>query len=188
MLRRTDEVEGVQVLEAKSFPDERGFLLQSFIRSDLERRGIPGTFAQAIQSKSARGVVRGLHFQWNPPQGKLVRCVSGIVFDVVVDLRLGSPTLGDHIVAELSDQNHRMIWVPPGFAHGFMALQDRSIVLYCCTAEWNPNGEGGIRWNDPALGIGWPDLPPCVSPKDLASPTFGEWLRDPRSANFRYPV
>jgi dTDP-4-dehydrorhamnose 3,5-epimerase len=152
----------------------------------LETHGIPTDFAQTIQSKSAKGITRGLHFQWDPPQGKLVRCVSGSVFDVILDLRLGSPTLGDHVVAELNERNHRMIWVPPGFAHGFMALQEGTIVLYCCTAEWNPKAEGGIRWNDPSLGIAWPDLPARLSAKDSATPTFCQWLDDPRSAAFRY--
>jgi dTDP-4-dehydrorhamnose 3,5-epimerase len=184
MLRKTDELAGVQVFTARSFPDERGFLLQSFVRSELRERGIPGDFPQAIQSKSKRGVVRGLHFQWEPPQGKLVRCVCGSIFDVVMDIRKGSPTFGDHVAVDMSGDNHRVLWVPPGFAHGFMAMQDDTVVLYVCTSEWNPSGEAGILWNDSALGISWPKLNAVVSPKDVRNPTLAEWQRDPRSQHF----
>jgi dTDP-4-dehydrorhamnose 3,5-epimerase len=185
MLRHLNEVEGIQVFEATCYADERGFLLQSYTKSDLERRGIPAVFGQAIQSKSKRGVLRGLHYQWDPPQGKLVRCVTGRIFDVVVDLRHGSPTQGDHVAVEMSGKNHKVIWVPQGFAHGFLALEDDSIVLYFCTAEWNPRGEGGIRWNDPALGIHWSADVALVSAKDQQNPTLAQWLQDPRSAIFR---
>ncbi len=185
MLRSIEQVKGLQCFTARHYPDERGFLLQSYVRSDLERRGIAAEFRQAIQSKSRRGVVRGLHFQWNPPQGKLIRCLSGAIMDVAVDIRHGSLTLGDHVVLEMSARNNMTFWLPSGFAHGFMALEDETIVYYECTAEWAPSGEGGIRWNDPALGIAWPDIPAVVSPKDQGNPTLAEWLSDPRSAAFR---
>ncbi len=184
MLRSVEEIKGLECFTAKCFPDERGFLLQSYVRSELESCGISAQFRQAIQSKSKRGVVRGLHFQWNPPQGKLIRCVAGAIFDVAVDIRPGSPTLGDHVVIEMSEHNCLVFWLPPGFAHGFMAFEDHTIVLYECTAEWAPSGEGGILWNDPVLGIAWPAIPALVSPKDRGNPALAQWLSDERSAAF----
>jgi dTDP-4-dehydrorhamnose 3,5-epimerase len=118
--------------------------------------------------------------------GKLVRCLHGGILDVVVDVRHGSPTLGDHVAVELTGDNHRVIWVPPGFAHGTFALEEGSIVLYECTSEHGPGKEGGILWNDPALGIAWPHITPIVSPKDREAPTLAQWLDDPRSQHFRY--
>jgi dTDP-4-dehydrorhamnose 3,5-epimerase len=108
------------------------------------------------------------------------------VLDVIIDVRLGSPTLGDHVAVELTGDNHRMLWVPIGFAHGFMALTEASIVSYQFTAEWSPTGEGAVRWNDPAVGIAWPDIPAVVSSKDQQAPTLAEWLADPRAGNFVY--
>lgn len=186
MVREIEEVQGLQLFEAKCFLDERGYVLQSHVRSDLQRRGIPSEFRQAIQSKSKRGTVRGLHFQWDRPQGKLIRCVSGRIFDVAVDIRQGSPTLSGYVAVEMSGENRLVFWLPPGLAHGFMALEDETIVLYECTEEWNPAGEGGICWNDPALAIAWPDLPALVSPKDGDNPTLAEWLADPRSRGFNF--
>ena len=186
MLREPNEMPGIAVLTAPSFPDERGFLLQSWVESDLQALGIPASFKQAIQTYSRRGVIRGLHFQWDPPMGKLVRCIYGAVLDVVVDVRHGSPTLGDHLALELSGRNHQVIWVPPGFAHGTLALADDSIVLYECTSAHGPGREGGIRWDDPALGIAWPALTFTVSEKDRLAPTLASWLADPRSQHFRY--
>lgn len=147
--------------------------------------GVSGDFPQALQSKSKRGVVRGMHFQWDPPQGKLVRCAAGRILDVVVDVRHGSPTLGDHAAVELSGDNHLLLWIPAGFAHGFMALEDDTIVFYHCTAEWSPHAEGGILWNDPKLAIDWPDLTPLLSRKDRECQTLAQWLSDPRSQAFR---
>ena len=184
MLRPISEFSGPLVFAAKCFPDERGYLLQSYVCSELESRGIRSGFLQAIQSRSHRGVVRGLHFQWDPPQGKLLRCIWGSLYDVGVDLRRGSPTLGDHLAVEMSGDNQAVLWLPPGFAHGFMALEDDTILLYECTAEWSPAGEGGILWNDPALSIGWPSIPPIVSRKDRANPAIEQWLKDPRSHLF----
>jgi dTDP-4-dehydrorhamnose 3,5-epimerase len=186
MLREPSRFPGLKVVTAKTFPDERGYLVQSWVKQDLDAAGIPSDFKQAIQTCSKRGVVRGLHFQWDPPMGKYVRCLRGAILDVVVDVRHGSPTQGDHAAVELSDRNHSVIWVPPGFAHGTFALEDDSIVLYECTGEHGPGREGGILWNDPQLGIRWPDLPPIVSAKDREAPTLAQWLADPRSQHFRY--
>ncbi len=181
---RRDTIDGLKLFSAKCFPDERGYLLQSYVRSDLEARGISARFCQALQSQSRRGTVRGLHCQWDAPQGKLIRCVSGRIFDVAVDVRHGSPALGDHVAVEMSEASSLVFWLPPGFAHGFMALEDETTVLYECTEEWNPRGEGGILWNDPALAIAWPDLPALVSPKDRVNPTLSAWLADPQSRSF----
>ncbi len=186
MLREVRELPGIRVFTAKAFPDERGFLLQSWVKHQLEELGIPSEFQQAIQTCSRRGAVRGLHFQWQPPMGKLVRCIRGRILDVVVDIRHNSPTLGDHAVIELTGANHTVIWVPPGFAHGTFALEEDSIVLYECTSEHHAGNEGGIRWNDPALGIHWPDIEPIVSEKDRAAPTLSQWLADPRSRHFTF--
>lgn len=183
MRRAWQDLAGLQVITAKHFVDQRGFLLQSWVKADLDGYGIPSVFHQAIQTWSKQGVVRGLHFQWDPPMGKLVRCLHGGIIDVVVDVRHGSPTLGDHAAVELTDRNHQVIWVPPGFAHGTFALADDTIVLYECTGAHGA-GEGGIRWNDPALDIEWPALPPIVSEKDEKAPLLSEWLADPRSRHF----
>ena len=137
-----EQMPGVKVLTAKTFPDERGYLVQSWVAADLRAAGIPTTFKQAIQTVSHRGVVRGLHFQWDPPMGKYVRCLRGAIIDVVVDVRHGSPRLGDHVAVELSDRNHRVIWVPPGFAHGTFALEDDTIVLYECTQRARSRARG----------------------------------------------
>jgi len=179
-------ISALRILTAKSFPDERGLLVQAWVKQDLEAAGIPTEFKQAIQTSSRRGVVRGIHFQWDPPMGKFVRCIRGAIIDVVVDVRHGSPTLGDHAAVELTSSNHRQIWVPPGFAHATFALEDDSVVFYECTAEHGPGCEGGILWNDPEVGIRWPDIPPIVSEKDQKAPTLAQWLADPRSKNFRF--
>jgi len=186
MLSDPSRIPAVKIITAKHYADERGFLLQSWVKQDLDAEGIPSHFKQAIQTHSKKGVVRGLHFQWDPPMGKFVRCIHGAIIDVVVDVRIGSPTLGDHIAVELTGKNHRIIWVPPGFAHGTIALEDDSIVLYECTSEHGPGREGGILWNDPALGIAWPKMATIVSDKDRVAPTFAQWLADPRAQNFRY--
>jgi len=186
MLRSAEELQGIRTFTARCFRDERGLLLQSYVSSEMARLGIEARFAQAIQSTSRAGVVRGMHFQWDPPQAKLVRCIAGRILDVVVDVRPGSPTIGDHTAVELTGDNHAVIWIPEGFAHGFMALEEGSTVLYECTAEWAASGEGGILWCDPQLGIQWPPLPPIVSAKDQRLPTLSAWLKDPRSRHFSF--
>jgi dTDP-4-dehydrorhamnose 3,5-epimerase len=184
MRRPIEELNGLQVFTVKRFNDNRGFLLESYTRSGLRARGIDAEFKQAIQSRSRRGVVRGLHFQWDPLQGKLVRCVAGAILDVAVDIRPGSPTIGDHAALEMTEENDRALWIPPGFAHGFMALADGTEVFYECTAEWAPSAEGGILWSDPALGVDWPACDAIASQKDNRLPTLAQWLKDPRAAFF----
>jgi dTDP-4-dehydrorhamnose 3,5-epimerase len=185
MRRALEELSGIQVFAAKRFKDERGALVECYTLSGLQCRGIQTGFKQAIQSRSRRGVVRGLHFQWNPPQGKLVRCLTGGILDVVVDIRPGSATLGDHVSLEMNEENDRVLWVPPGFAHGFMALSDHTTVYYECTEEWAPTAEGGVLWSDPAIRIEWPKIHPIVSEKDEQMPTLAQWLADPRAEHFR---
>lgn len=170
-------IEGLVIIEPRAFPDERGFFMESYKQSDFEKAGILGPFVQDNHSRSKRGVLRGLHFQ-RPPnaQGKLVRVSRGCAWDVAVDLRKGSPTFGKYFALELSESNRLMFWIPAGFAHGFLALEDDTELQYKCTAEYNAASDGGLRWNDPDIAIAWPDIgiPPLVSAKDAALPILRE--------------
>ena len=165
-------IEGLLVVESRSFPDERGFFMEAFRADDWAKAGLP-SLVQDNLSRSKKGVIRGLHFQKNPKAiGKLVRCARGKIFDVAVDIRRGSPTYGKWASIELSDEGNRMFWVPEGFAHGFCALSGEADVTYKVTDYWSPAVDGGILWNDPALGIHWP-LPPSealVTKKDAELP------------------
>ncbi len=162
------EIPGVLILEPKIYQDERGFLLESFNRQIAEAIGVSQPFAQDNHSHSERNVLRGLHYQLPPqPQGKLVRAVVGEIFDVAVDLRRGSSTLGRWVSAFLSAENKKMIWIPPGFAHGFLVLSNSADCLYKATTYYAPSQERTIVWNDPALKIEWPlQGTPLVSQKD----------------------
>jgi len=143
-------------IELRVFSDSRGYFFECYSCRDMEGIGIPDVFVQDNQSCSAKGVVRGLHFQSRHPQGKLVRVLRGSIYDVVVDIRKGSPTFGKSVGFEISAQDFRMIWVPVGFAHGFLSLEDHTEVLYKTTDFYYPEYDTGIRWNDPDLGICWP--------------------------------
>ena len=170
---RTTPIDGLLVIEPKVFADERGFFMESFKASDFSNFGITEDFVQDNHSKSKKGVIRGLHFQRAPyAQGKLVRVVLGSAWDVAVDLRKGSRTFGTWYAQVLSAENHLLFWIPEGFAHGFLALEDDTELLYKCTTEYNPTSDGGIRWNDPDIGIGWPQIgvPPLLSTKDAVLP------------------
>ena len=161
-------IPGVLLIEPKVFGDQRGFFYESFNRRVFhDKTGVDADFVQDNHSRSARNVLRGLHYQIQNPQGKLVRATAGEVFDVVVDIRRSSPTFGRHATFTLSAENKRMVWVPPGFAHGFVVLSDYAEFLYKTTDYWYPEFERTIAWNDPALGIQWP-LPaePQLSAKD----------------------
>ncbi len=155
---RKGGIDGVVLVEAKSYGDARGSFAETYKREDFIAGGITCEFVQDNQSSSARGVLRGLHFQINHPQAKLVRVVSGSVFDVAVDLRPESPTYGAWEGAVLSAENGRQLFVPRGFAHGFLVLSDTAVFCYKCDDVYHPNDEGGIMWNDPAIGIEWPAL------------------------------
>jgi len=168
---RPTAIPDVVVIEPKVFGDARGFFFESFNRKELEAAlGRPLDFVQDNHSRSAKNVLRGLHYQLPNPQGKLVRVVRGAVFDVAVDLRRSSPTFQRWIGEVLSADNKRQLWIPEGFAHGFLVLSDEAEFLYKTTDYWHPEHERTIRWNDPALGIEWPTggIAPVVSGKDAA--------------------
>jgi dTDP-4-dehydrorhamnose 3,5-epimerase len=158
---------GVLILEPRVFGDERGFFLESYNRQRFAELGLPTDFVQDNHSRSARNVLRGLHYQIRQPQGKLVRVVRGAVFDVAVDLRRSSPTFGRWEGIELSEDNRRMLWIPPGFAHGFLVLTEYADFLYKTTDFYAPEHERCLRWDDPEVGIAWPlEGEPVLSAKD----------------------
>jgi dTDP-4-dehydrorhamnose 3,5-epimerase len=167
---------GVKLIEPRVFGDERGFFMESWNAKTFAEAGLDVKFVQDNHSRSARGVLRGLHYQIGPAQGKLVRVVSGAVFDVAVDLRRSSPTFGQWLGYELSAANHRMLWVPPGFAHGFLTLQDGTDFLYKCTELYTPSAEHCLAWDDPTVGVEWPldGITPLVSDKDRVGKSLAE--------------
>ena len=178
----------VLIVRPRLFGDERGWfteVLQADAFAELGL-GLPTTFVQVTQSRSVRGVVRGLHFQWDPPQGKLMRVVSGRAFMVAVDIRPGSPTLGQAVTLGASSDEPVLFWAPATFARGFAALSDVAEIEYFCTAIYNPACETGIRWNDPAIGIEWPVEEPRLSPKDAAAGTLADWLARPEAAGYAF--
>ena len=168
---------GVVVIEPKVFGDMRGFFMESWNQGACETHGIPSRFVQDNHSRSARGVLRGLHFQIKDPQGKLVRVTRGEVFDVAVDIRKSSPHFGQWFGVTLSEENFKQIWVPPGFAHGFYVVSESADFQYKCTEYYSPEHERSLQWDDPAIGIDWP-IPegeiPTLSDKDRICPPFQE--------------
>lgn len=169
------DISGLFVFEPRVFADDRGSFFESFNEQRFrEATGFAGQFVQDNHSTSHKGVLRGLHYQLPPhAQGKLVRVVSGAVYDVAVDLRPGSPSFGKWAGVELSAANHRQLWIPGGFAHGFLALEDDTQFLYKTTDFWHAASERSLKWDDPALGIDWPlSVPPILSGKDAAAPRF----------------
>jgi dTDP-4-dehydrorhamnose 3,5-epimerase len=166
-------IEGLLILHPRIFRDERGYFYESFNRIEFLKEGLTIDFSQDNQSFSVKNVLRGLHFQ-NPPyeQGKLVSVVSGSALDVAVDIRKNSPTYGKHFSILLSEENNKIFWIPPGFAHGFITLEDDTRFMYKCTKNYNKESEGGIIWNDPMLGIDWETIEPLVSDKDKVLPAF----------------
>ena len=161
---------GVYVIEPHVHADARGFLLETWHATRYAQARLPAQFVQSNHSRSIRGTLRGLHYQLTHPQGKLVWVVQGRVFDVAVDLRVGSPTFGRWISESLSEDNHRQLYVPPGVAHGFCTVSEHADVLYHCTECYVPEDEHGVRWNDPQLAIPWPLTEPLLSEKDRAYP------------------
>ena len=165
------EIPEVILVSPKAFADERGFFLESYKESEFKANGISFEFKQDNHSKSSKNVLRGLHYQLEPhAQGKLVRVVTGRIFDVAVDIRKGSPMYGKWVSAELSEENKKMLWIPPGFAHGFLTLEDNTNVLYKSTNEYNKESELGILWNDPEINVRWPVNDPILSDKDKKHP------------------
>ena len=177
--QKTD-IEGVFLLKPRVFGDARGYFVETWKQSDFDEHVAPVTFIQDNESKSSRGVLRGLHYQKGEgSQAKLVRVIKGCVLDVAVDIRKDSPTFGQHLMAELSEENKHQLFIPRGFAHGFLVLSDEAIFTYKVDNVYAPQAEAGIRWNDPALGIQWPINPAEVltSEKDLKQPLLKDaWL------------
>ena len=160
------KLSGVVVVSPTVHGDERGFFMETFHQTDFTEHGLPDNFVQDNHSRSAKGVLRGLHFQYPQWQGKLVRVVNGEIFDVAVDVRHDSPTFGQWVGVTISAENKQQLYVPPGYAHGFCVLSEFADVVYKCTALYRPKDEIGILWNDPFIGIEWPVLSPTVSAKD----------------------
>jgi dTDP-4-dehydrorhamnose 3,5-epimerase len=178
----------VVVLVPEIFQDSRGFFMETFREDEFKNLGLPYRFVQDNHSRSGRGIVRGLHFQWEPPMGKLMRVSHGSAFLVAVDIRGGSPTLGKWVGVEASADNRRQVWAPAGFARGFCVLSEFAEIQYKCTGIYSNKAESGILWNDPEIGIVWP-LPPTevqLSEKDKKAQTLAEWLASPDSTNFKY--
>lgn len=174
---RKTALEGVLVLVPRTFGDDRGRFRETWsVAAFQSATGLEVDFVQDNESRSALGVIRGLHFQGPPfAQGKLVRCVHGRVRDVAVDLRRNSPTYGQHVVVELTDEGGEQFWIPPGFAHGFAALEEGAVLAYKCTAGYAPQAEGALRWNDPDLAIDWGVADPLLSEKDAAAGWWAEF-------------
>src|SRR6202041_603611 len=181
-------LQDVVVLVPDVFQDSRGFFMETFREDQFKAHGLPYHFVQDNHSRSAKGVVRGLHFQWEPPMGKLMRVTQGSAFLVAVDIRKGSPTLGKWAGIEASAENRREVWAPAGFARGFCALSHIAEIQYKCTGIYNGKAESGIRWDDPEIGIDWPIKDAFVSDKDRKARTLAEWLLIPESNNFQYSV
>ncbi|MDI6890018.1 MAG: dTDP-4-dehydrorhamnose 3,5-epimerase [Thermodesulfovibrionales bacterium] len=176
------EIPDVILIEPLFFEDVRGFFMEIYKYSDFARAGIKEYFLQDNYSKSAKNVLRGLHYQKDPgAQGKLVRCIKGRIFDVAVDIRKGSPTYGHWVGVEMSGDNNLMLYIPSAFAHGFVVLSDFAEVMYKCTEEYFPEDERGVIWNDPDIGINWPVEKPILSEKDSKHPM----LKDADN-NFKY--
>ncbi len=176
MIVTATAIPDVKLIEPNVFGDDRGFFLESWNQNSFNAAGIDATFVQDNHSRSARGVLRGLHYQMGPAQGKLVRVVSGAVFDVAVDLRASSATFGRWVGYELTARDHRMLWIPEGFAHGFLTLEDGTDFLYKCTEFYAPASEHCLAWDDATVGIDWPlgGMTPLVSDKDRAGLAFSD--------------
>jgi len=176
----------IVVLASEVFEDERGFFTEVYREDQFKEIGLPTNFVQDNHSRSMKNVVRGLHFQWNPPMGKLMRVTFGSAFLVAVDIRKGSPTLGQWYGVEVSAKNKKQVWAPAGFARGFCVTSDFAEIQYKCTGIYNNKAESGILWNDPAIGVTWPVTSPILSAKDEKAQTLEQWLASPNSNYFQY--
>lgn len=176
----------IAVLVCDVFPDARGYFMETYRADRFRELGLPEIFVQENHSRSRKGVIRGLHYQWDEPMGKLMRVVAGSAFLVAVDIRKDSATLGQWFGIEASAENRKQVWAPAGFARGLCATSDYAEIQYRCTSLYNPRGESEIRFDDPALGIEWPVAGPyCLSEKDRNAQSLAEWLARPESENFR---
>ena len=177
-------IPAVVLLEHDAFEDERGYFMEVYKREAFREVGLPDTFVQLNESRSGRHVVRGLHFQWDPPMGKLMRVAEGAAFLVAVDIRYDSPTLGRWVGYTITAEDKKQIWAPAGFARGVCTLAEKTRVQYLCTGSYNGPTESGLRWNDPEIGIKWPVSDPKVSLRDRNGQTLREWLAREEAKNF----
>ena len=174
------------LIEPRVFTDARGYFTEIYNEDAWSSLGLPTTWVQDNRSRSLRNVIRGLHFQTGTPQGKLVSVIHGVVFDVALDVRRGSPTFGKSFSTVLNSESVQALYIPPGFAHGLCTMSDEAFVSYKCDAIYQATGDRGIRWNDSALGIPWPIADPILSEKDAALPTLADMLRDDPGALPQY--
>lgn len=172
----------VKIIQLDVHGDNRGFFVERYNKEKFAQEEFTENFVQDNHSRSAPGVLRGLHYQHTPPQGKLVGATNGAIWDVAVDIRPNSPTYGQYVAEELSDMNGKLLWVPAGFAHGFCVLGDKPVdVMYKVNNNYSPEGEGGIMWNDPELNIPWPITTPVISSKDQQQQSFSQYKKNPPS-------
>lgn len=174
-------IPGLVLVRPGMFEDARGFFVEVYRSDEYRVQNLPGQFVQLNHSGSVRNTVRGLHFQWDPPMGKLMRVLRGSAFLVAVDLRKNSPTFGRWYGREMTAEDRLLIWAPAGFARGFAVLSDFAEIEYLTTGTYNPRGESGIRWNDPRIGVDWPVSDPILSAKDTTAQTLDEWCARPES-------
>jgi len=182
----SEHLNGLIVIKPQVFEDERGFFLESYRTDQFKELGLPTNFVQDNHSRSIKGVLRGLHFQWEPPMGKLMRVTFGSAFLVAVDIRKDSPTLGQWYGEVVSSENKKQIYAPAGFARGFYVLSDFAEIQYKCTGLYNNKAESGFLWNDPEIGIKWPISDLTLSDKDKKAQSFADWLAKPESENFKF--
>ena len=174
MIVKNTTLDGVKIITPTVFEDERGYFFESYKTPIFKNNELPINFVQDNEVKSTKGVLRGLHYQFNRPQGKLVRVVSGSILDVAVDIRKGSPTFGQSEIVHLTAENNKMLYIPEGFAHGYLVTSSESIVVYKCTDIYDPNDQFGIIWNDETIGVDWTYDSPILSEKDLMLPALND--------------
>ncbi len=182
----SEHLNGVKVIIPDVFEDDRGFFMETYRVDQFKELGLPTEFVQDNHSRSAKNVLRGLHFQWEPPMGKLMRVTFGTAFLVAVDIRRGSPTLGQWYGREVSAENKLQVFAPAGFARGFCVISDFAEIQYKCTGIYSNKAESGILWNDLEIGIRWPIQLPNLSSKDMKAQTLSQWLQKPESHQFTY--
>lgn len=174
MIVKNTSLDGVKIITPTVFEDERGYFFESYKTPIFKNNELPINFVQDNEVKSTKGVLRGLHYQFNRPQGKLVRVVSGSILDVAVDIRKGSPTFGQSEIVHLTAENNKMLYIPEGFAHGYLVTSSESIVVYKCTDIYDPNDQYGIIWNDETIGVDWTYDSPILSEKDIMLPALND--------------
>lgn len=180
------KIDSVKIVVPEVFQDDRGFFMEVYREDQFKELGLPTNFVQFNHSGSVKNTLRGLHFQWEPPMGKLMRVCRGSAFLVAVDIRKGSPTLGKWVGIEASEENKLLVWAPAGFARGFCVLSEYAEIQYLTTGTYNGNCESGILWNDPEIGIEWPVHSPILSDKDKTAQTLTQWLDTENANNFMY--